>query len=523
MKGGGFNRVFGLKFRAERISECVLRIPRFAMDDDQAVEISDQVSILSHISRYHFLHVPTNFAFDTTKDNAIGFQYVLQQRLRGKSIPNVFYDLPMSEKLQITKLVAELLIKMESIKLDKPGRLIGDRSLPRASNKPPFSANVDIIGYRYNPVTDMPAIEKQSLVSFLSSLFEMQKQNDHNFPPLVDMCSRLQRIGREMERAGFMRNSDDECVLWHWDLSASNIMIDRTSPPAASNEGSVDVTKDADEGLGKQISQIVDPEEKHSGKGCQHSVQITIEDASSNGMKHTVNVNVEGDLGKGCNHNVQVEVENASGKKYRHSLQISNANTSRSALGNPTNALNDIEHCNKSSPDALQGDWVITGVLDWDDVLSVPLVLARKPPSCLWFNEDTRTPRWSGDRDTEPERDLTRDELLIKAHFDQTMQRASSTYIEDTYRRGPWLRALARFALYGFGDNEDFKRYDRFVGQWNEYYSTISGRDEDVQGDSSEDDGEASDEGSESSSDAEEDEEMGSDIEVGDADQAREN
>lgn len=113
--------------------------------------------------------------------------------------------------------------------------------------------------------------------------------------------------------------------------------------------------------------------------------------------------------------------------------------------------------------------WTINGVLDWDDVMSVPLVLARKPPTWLWFDEDKCTNSCSGDRDTKPQRDLTPDELLIKAHFDQVMSRASPTYIEDAYYRGPWLRALARFALYGFGSSTDFARYDRFVKEWEDY------------------------------------------------------
>lgn len=76
--------------------------------------------------------------------------------------------------------------------------------------------------------------------------------------------------------------------------------------------------------------------------------------------------------------------------------------------------------------------WEITGVLDWDDVLSVPLVLARKPPAWLWFDEEDRS-SWDGNNDVDVNRDLTHDELLIKAHLDRIMSRASPTYTEDTY------------------------------------------------------------------------------------------
>lgn len=44
--------------------------------------------------------------------------------------------------------------------------------------------------------------------------------------------------------------------------------------------------------------------------------------------------------------------------------------------------------------------------------------------------------------------------------------------MEDTYHRGVWLRALARFGLYGFGDGEDWKRYSVFVREWDKHYAS---------------------------------------------------
>lgn len=42
---------------------------------------------------------------------------------------------------------------------------------------------------------------------------------------MIERCDRLQEIAKEMEKAGLMRCYDDQCVVWHWDLSASNILI----------------------------------------------------------------------------------------------------------------------------------------------------------------------------------------------------------------------------------------------------------------------------------------------------------
>ncbi|KAH9220474.1 hypothetical protein DL95DRAFT_289579 [Leptodontidium sp. 2 PMI_412] len=114
------------------------------------------------------------------------------------------------------------------------------------------------------------------------------------------------------------------------------------------------------------------------------------------------------------------------------------------------------------------------GVLDWDDALSVPPVLAGYQYSWLWCDEEERSPHWAYDRDTNPERPLTADELLVKANFDQIVARACPNFLEDTYGRGVWLRRLARFGIYGFHDSEDFARYTQFVKDWSMYYETLS-------------------------------------------------
>ena len=60
--------------------------------------------------------------------------------------------LPLSEKLQIAALVTEYMIKVESIKFGKPGRLIGKRNLLSVSYPPPTpSTDIEITGYRETP------------------------------------------------------------------------------------------------------------------------------------------------------------------------------------------------------------------------------------------------------------------------------------------------------------------------------------------------------------------------------------
>lgn len=177
MKGGSFNRVFGLRVSLAPLRNYVLRVPRWAMDDEESVIIRDQAAVLVYVARYSFLRVPPVLAYDSTKDNALASQYVLQGRLPGRELQEVYYGLPLSEKLKITSLVADLLLKIESITLEKPGRLIGTRPAARASQERLIELNdIDIAGYRSEGLEDMAGLEKQPLTSLIIKLLEVRKQ-----------------------------------------------------------------------------------------------------------------------------------------------------------------------------------------------------------------------------------------------------------------------------------------------------------------------------------------------------------
>jgi hypothetical protein len=388
MKGGGYNRTIGLTLPSGQQRGYVLRIPRSALEEVLMGEIKDQVAVTLHLSKYEFLHVPVIAAFDTTVNNTLECQYVLQERIDGVALDHVFYTLPLAEKLQITTAVAEMLVQLESITLEKPGRLVGTGDLPDRSDVAPTSANeIKITGYRENPIEDLPSMEKQSLASLITYLLELRKQKNLDWDEMVERCERLQSIVKDMDAAGLIRSTDDECVLWHWDLSAGNVMIHRANITAS---------------------------EQHTVLGIERKQAVQVGPGEGSGVTAS---------------------------------PVSN-----------------------DSP----GKWVVSGVLDWDDAISVPLVIARTPPSWLWLDEDTRGPSWDGDRDAKPERDLTEDELLIKAHFDQIMAKASPSYIEDAYHRGPLLRSLAEFALYNFEDGVYWDKYDDFVKKWEEYDEALA-------------------------------------------------
>ena len=110
----------------------------------------------------------------------------------------------------------------------------------------------------------------------------------------------------------------------------------------------------------------------------------------------------------------------------------------------------------------------VTGLVDWDRVLSVPLVLARKPPAWLWLSEEEMESShtwWDGDFD---EVELGPSEL--RTLFEQKMvEKVGGKYVEDALGKGRWIRRVWRFLLYGFKKHWDWERFDRLVEEWKSY------------------------------------------------------
>ncbi|KAB8305037.1 hypothetical protein EYC80_004342 [Monilinia laxa] len=400
MYGGDYNRVIGLTFSENSEDQhFVLRVPRHVLEESKAFTIRDQVATLLFLGQFDFLCAPTIVAIDTTTANVIESQYVLQKKLPGKPLQDVLFTLPLAEKLELVTVAAQLFIKMDCITLEDPGVLSGTQPLPWTSTSlPPSTLKPTVSGFDFNYSTVASPLKQQSLASLLSNLLNEQKKKYIRSPVMVLKWAKLLDIVEEMDQAGLFKDSDMINVLWHWDVCARHIFVDKYESSLASIITDMDSTSD-----------ITHP--------------VNIGHFNSNFDKDKFNV-------------------------------TDDASETFTAQTGTTSSI-----------------WKVTGVIDWDDAKSVPRVLTRIPRTWLWFDEVERTDSWDGNRDCPPERALTEDELTIKRHFDQLMQQADPNYLNDTYFRGVWIRRLFRFAQSGIHNTADFVRYDKFVKDWETYFS----------------------------------------------------
>ncbi|KUJ13248.1 uncharacterized protein LY89DRAFT_721299 [Mollisia scopiformis] len=95
--------------------------------------------------------------------------------------------------------------------------------------------------------------------------------------------------------------------------------------------------------------------------------------------------------------------------------------------------------------DKTDGVWKVTGVVDWDDAISVPEIIGRKPPVWLWAPE-VRVE----DVDVTDVGELNDGQQTIKERVEEVFCRQLPRWRDDAHLRGKWLRRIWAFARHEF-------------------------------------------------------------------------
>ena len=115
--------------------------------------------------------------------------------------------------------------------------------------------------------------------------------------------------------------------------------------------------------------------------------------------------------------------------------------------------------------DQSNGTWRISGVIDWDDAVSVPRPMARRPPAWIW---DIEPEMFTGylNNDHDPTLNLSDENAALKAHFDAKAAAVLPGYLEDAYGRGRWLRRIWTHARNEIHDPYLLDRAEQLQKEW---------------------------------------------------------
>lgn len=254
MKGGGFNRVIGLTVHIPQRSDSfflvkklrnmlsrwfgfrwldstknderfVLRTPRFPGD---SVEMGYHLATLEYVSQCVPYPIPVVIAHDKTTANAISSAYMLQRRLAGQSLHDLWDTLNFEQKSSAVRQLTDILLNLNKVKSTTAGIVsrfnVNDNSPVELEAFPVPDLGVSDPKF---PKANTERAQPQTTKEFLVSLCERQKEygnrNGHTFRDAV--WDGLYDTMIKLYKLGFLPN-DEPFHLTHLDFQLRNLLAE---------------------------------------------------------------------------------------------------------------------------------------------------------------------------------------------------------------------------------------------------------------------------------------------------------
>lgn len=264
LRGGGFNRIIGLTMTSnpskdrdltenqpkegrssEAVIEYILRIPRFDASqvdaDVAALLFVKRLSEIEHGSGIPAIPAPEVIAFDETENNALESSFMVQKRLHGQSLIDVYPQLGHSQQRRVAQELGRAFRRMLAVSSTQAGRLVlpGDNKTLDAE---PHVTSWDPCSSIYTQSVPKPTTSTpyragpacESVLELLRRIFEDQKAEirerrpkDSFRPARIDQFCNM---ASEMDAAGYFVKLDGHFALSHLDLEPRNILVDQDSP-----------------------------------------------------------------------------------------------------------------------------------------------------------------------------------------------------------------------------------------------------------------------------------------------------
>jgi len=233
MRGGGYNRIVGLK-RVCRgpegkssISQYILRIPRW--DNPR---LGDDIAVLRFLQhREPKLRAPHVVAFDTTANNPLGAQYMIQKRVPGYTLEKVLPIFDHSDKCRLAAELGSVYHDLLATKMRHVGR--NGRPTAPPGEEPglglyiaPFCSTqvADTVPWGETrrspaPKTSPSAFMVETIQARITDVYKVDPNNSYEAGLWVDFA----HIAMELEEMGDIQPGLSS--LCHLDLAPRNIVV----------------------------------------------------------------------------------------------------------------------------------------------------------------------------------------------------------------------------------------------------------------------------------------------------------
>lgn len=254
LASGMWNIVFEFGLRLNRRSDdyqpCIIRFSNAFPDDDEDEDTANEVferrlaeacektfntaMILQYVSK-HLPNTPELLAFNATTNNAIHRPYTIQSRLPGQPLEQLWTDLSLEAKLQITEKIADFILKCEAIEFPLCGDLYGLKTT---------STSHDGLGIREIGASQAVSFEscndkrrtladkcKRMLPTHIADIDAegmTEEFVEEQYGALRDVGNVLTQVANNPELKHHVSANINDAHLKHCDLHQGNIMVHST-------------------------------------------------------------------------------------------------------------------------------------------------------------------------------------------------------------------------------------------------------------------------------------------------------
>lgn len=215
---------------------------RISLPVDPTHKILGEVTTLRWIRSMTNVPVPEVIAFDDSRDNEIGFEWILMELMPGTSAYNKWRNMTMAGKISLVEQVADFQNQLFRCSLDAQFRGVGTLSPIDKDSDPTGTPKPARIVSRFffwgrHINYDLARGPFRSSHDWLSAYLEVirkehsealvEAEDDDDREDAEDYLRVVGRLTTLLPKIfPSLQNPDERTVLWHDDLSLQNILVD---------------------------------------------------------------------------------------------------------------------------------------------------------------------------------------------------------------------------------------------------------------------------------------------------------
>lgn len=123
---GGFNRTLELTMKDG--FQLIARLP-YPLTQPKRLAVASEVATMDLV-RSHGIPVPLVYGYSTNIDNPVGAEYILMEKVQGKSLGDVWFELSPKDRIKVLSGIVDHEAKLLSLSFPAFGSLYLEKDLP---------------------------------------------------------------------------------------------------------------------------------------------------------------------------------------------------------------------------------------------------------------------------------------------------------------------------------------------------------------------------------------------------------